>query len=62
VFVVLSAVSLYRKHNVDINDSFIWLAGIIFMSGLLGYVVSRFFSEPMNTVIRRKFSQKSTPS
>ena len=56
VFVVLSAVSLYRKNNVDINDSFIWLAGVIVISGLLGYVVARFFSEPMNGLIRRKFA------
>ena len=54
MFVVLSAVSLYKKYNIDINNSFIWLIGIILFSGLLGYVVSRFFSEPMNVIIRKK--------
>jgi len=58
VFVVFSAISLYRKYKVDINDSFIWLAGIILISGLLGYIVERFFSTPMNLWIRKKQWQK----
>lgn len=52
-FVVLSGVHLYRKLKVDLNDSFIWLVGIVFISGLLGYMVERYFSAPMNLWIRK---------
>ena len=56
VFIVFSGIKLYKKYDIDINDSFIWLIGIIILSGLLGYLVSRFFSEPMNSLIRKKFA------
>jgi len=56
VFVVFSGIKLYKMYKIDLNDSFIWLIGIIIISGLLGYLVSRFFSEPMNSLIRRKFA------
>jgi len=54
MFVVLSAIKLYRKNNIDVNDAFVWLVAIIVLSGFLGYLVSRFFSEPMNQWIRNK--------
>lgn len=56
VFVVFSGIRLYRKHEVSLNDSFIWLVGIIVLSGLLGYLVERFFSKPTNLLIRKKYN------
>ena len=56
MFVVYSGIRLYRKHEISLNDSFVWLAGIILLSGLLGYLVERFFSKPMNLLIRDKYS------
>jgi len=56
VFIVFSGIKLYKEYDIDINDSFIWLIGIIILSGLLGYLVSRFFSEPMNSLIRKKIA------
>jgi len=54
MFVVYSGVRLYRKYNVSLDYSFIWLIGIILISGLLGYVVERYFSKPMNLWIRKQ--------
>ena len=53
MFVVYSGVRLYRKYNVSLDYSFIWLIGIILVSGLLGYIVERYFSKPMNVWIRK---------
>ena len=54
MFVVYSGVRLYRKYNVSLDYSFIWLIGIILVSGLLGYIVERYFSKPMNVRIRKQ--------
>lgn len=54
VFVVFSGIRLYKKYEVSLNDSFVWLVGIILISGLLGYAVERFFSAPMNLWIRKR--------
>lgn len=54
VFVVFSGVRLYKKYEVSLNDSWIWLISIIFLSGFLAYLVEKFFSEPMNLWIRKK--------
>lgn len=56
MFVVYSGMRLYRKYDVGLNDSFAWLFAIILVSGILGYAVERFFSEPMNLWIRKKYS------
>ena len=53
MFVVYSAIRLYKKYNVSLDYSFIWLIGIILVSGLLAYVVERYFSKPMNMWIRQ---------
>jgi peptidoglycan/LPS O-acetylase OafA/YrhL len=59
MFVVYSGIRLYKKYDVSLNDSFIWLAGIILVSGLLGYIVERFFSKPMNVWIRKRSHSKA---
>ncbi len=56
VFVVLAGVRLYKMYDVDLNDSFSFLFGIILISALLGYLVERFFSKPMNARIRAKYT------
>ena len=52
MFVVYSGVRLYKKYNVSLDYSFIWLISILIVSGLLGYIVERYFSKPMNLWIR----------
>ena len=54
MFVVFSGIRLYKKYDVSLNDSFLWLVGIIFVAGLLGYIIERYFSKPMNLLIRKK--------
>lgn len=54
MFVVYSGVRLYKYYDVGINDSLIWLTGIILVSGMLGYTVERFFSNPMNLLLRKR--------
>lgn len=53
VFVVFSGVALYRKYQVSLDHSLLWLIAIVLISGLLGYIVERFFSKPMNLWIRK---------
>ena len=53
VFVVFTGISLYRKYDVNLNYSLFWLVGIVILSGLLGYIVERYFSTPMNAWIRK---------
>ncbi len=59
-FVVLTGVSLYREFEISLNDSFIWLIGIVIMSGLLGYAVERYFSRPMNSWIRKIYDKPNS--
>ena len=59
MFVVYSGFRLYRKYDVSINDSFVWLLGIIIVSGLLGYIVERYFSKPMNIWVRSLGSKQA---
>ena len=56
-FVVLTGVSLYRKLEISLNDSFVWLIGIVIVSGLLGYIVERYFSAPMNSWTRKIYDK-----
>ncbi len=56
VFVVIGAIRLHKAYDVNLNDSLIWLFGVVIVSGLLGYLVHRFCSEPMNLWIRKKYS------
>lgn len=55
VFVIMAGIRLYRANEVSLNYSLYWLVGIIFISGVLGYSVERFFSRPMNLWIRNRF-------
>lgn len=54
MFVVYSGIRLYKNYDVGINDAFFWLIGIILVSAILGYIVERFFSNPMNLWLRGK--------
>jgi len=48
MFVVLWGVQLFRWRHVSINVVPAWFLGILIAAGLIGAVVARFFSEPMN--------------
>jgi len=58
-FVVLTGVTLYREFEIDLSYSLFWLLCIVILSGLLGYIVERYFSAPMNAWIRKKYSNRN---
>ncbi len=60
VFVVFTGISLFRKYEISLSDSWVWLIGIVFISGLLGYLVERCFSTPMNSWVRNTFSKSNS--
>ncbi|HWZ98085.1 MAG TPA: acyltransferase [Candidatus Dormibacteraeota bacterium] len=55
MFVVLWGVQIFLWRKISINAAPIWFLGILIVAGLLGEVVARFFSEPMNEWLRRRF-------
>jgi len=55
IFVVLIGVNHFRKYGVELNYAFFWLIAILILSGILGHLVERYFSAPMNSMIRTKF-------
>ncbi len=58
-FVVLSGVSLFKKSNTSMDYVYLWLIGVIIVSGVLGYIVERHFSAPANAWIRQRVDSQS---
>ena len=54
MFVVIAGIRLYQYYEIELNNALIWLMGMIVLSGVLGFVVERFYSKPMNLWIRRR--------
>jgi len=54
MFVVLWGVQLFRWRHISINAAPLWFLGVLVVAGILGAVVARFFSEPMNEWWRKK--------
>ena len=59
MFVVYSAVRLYKKYQVSLDNAVACLIAILFVSAILGYIVERFFSKPMNVWIRERYREKT---
>lgn len=53
-FIVYYGVWLFKTYQVSIDYSLLYLLGIIFVSGLLAYIVEHYFSRPMNFWIRSR--------
>lgn len=54
MFVVIESIRFYKIYKVDLNHPLIFLVGVLIVSGLLGYLVERYFSKPMNLWIRNR--------
>jgi peptidoglycan/LPS O-acetylase OafA/YrhL len=53
MFAVTIGFQLFTATHASINAAPLWFAGILGVSGLLGHVVSRGYSEPLNRALRR---------
>jgi peptidoglycan/LPS O-acetylase OafA/YrhL len=52
MFVVYSGYRLYKSFGSPLHYAIAWLAGIIIVSGILGYFIERYFSSPLNLRLR----------
>jgi peptidoglycan/LPS O-acetylase OafA/YrhL len=55
MFVVFALYGLYKTANLSLGAVPVLFVSVILISGLLGELVARFYSEPMNRLIRRRF-------
>lgn len=53
MFIVYSGIRLYKYYGSPLAYAPIWLLGIIIISGLLGFVIEKYFSVPLNNKIRK---------
>jgi peptidoglycan/LPS O-acetylase OafA/YrhL len=60
MLVVWPAVILFLRLHQNINTAPLWFFAATALAGLLGYVVARFYSEPMNHRLRIKFLPAKT--
>ncbi len=58
VFVVLLLISGFNLMNLSGNWIWVLYISVIIISGLLGDLVARFFSNPLNNIIRLRLKQK----
>ncbi len=52
MFVVTIGTQLFLAVNAPIDSAVFWLAGMVGISGLLGYAIARWYSEPLNRRLR----------
>jgi len=55
MFVVFALFGLFRAAGLSLGAAPLLFIGVIVISGLLGEWVARFYSEPMNRLIRQRF-------
>lgn len=53
MFVVLFATSAFLQYSTDLNKIPLWYIGILVLSLGLGSVVSKYYSEPLNILLRK---------
>lgn len=53
-FIVILGTQWFNGHHLPINAAPLWFAGSLALSGLLGFAVARWYSEPMNRLLRKK--------
>ncbi len=51
-FIVILGTQWFNGHHMPMNAAPVWFAGSLAAAGLLGFVVARLYSEPMNRVLR----------
>src|SRR4029077_6577547 len=54
MFVVTFGVQIFRRGHIPINAAPVWFLGILIVAGLVGAAVARWFSEPVNQMLREK--------
>ena len=55
MFVVWPMVMLFQHFHQSINAAPLWFLAATALAGFLGYAVARFYSEPLNHLLRMKF-------
>ena len=60
MLVVWPMVMLFFHFRFSINTAAFWFLGMTGLSGLAGYAVSRFYSEPLNLTLRFKLTPQKT--
>jgi peptidoglycan/LPS O-acetylase OafA/YrhL len=59
MFVVTFGVQIFRRGHIPINAAPVWFLGILIVAGLVGAAVARWFSEPVNQMLREKLPNVS---
>ena len=62
MIVVLTAIHIFKRNQPVLSTAPAWYAAILVASVLLGYVVSRLYSEPLNHRLRLRYLQASQTS
>jgi peptidoglycan/LPS O-acetylase OafA/YrhL len=57
MFVVTTGTQLFISFQAPVDSAWLWLVGMVGISGLLGYAVATWYSEPLN----RKFRSAAQP-
>lgn len=61
-FVTIPAVLVFRALHQPANSGPLWYLPVVLVSGLLGWLVARFFSEPSNRALRQRLLFPSVAS
>jgi peptidoglycan/LPS O-acetylase OafA/YrhL len=57
MFEVWPMVTLFLYFHQSLNMSPFWFLGTVALAGGIGYMVARFYSEPLNHRLRKKLSE-----
>jgi len=60
--IVLILSRLFYNLQISMDFAPLWYLGIVLMSGMTGYLISHFYSEPLNRKIRKYSTVKSSYS
>ena len=55
MFVIWPLVGIFYHSHQPMNSAPLWFLAMTALSGVLGYVVARFYSEPLNRMVRTRF-------
>ena len=55
MFVIWPMVGIFYHSRQPLNSALLWFLAMTALSGVLGYLVARFYSEPLNRIVRTKF-------
>lgn len=62
MFVIWPMVGIFYHSRQPLNSAPLWFLAMTALSGALGYLVARFYSEPLNRMVRARFLPASTRS